>query len=96
MKKTNCKAIKEAYRAYCKSDMCDIFQAYDKPSHRKVDAYENCENLCKEYNGYDLKIVSKNVNVFTAGFVCAIEGKKAFVWITPCYDRYMELSDDTL
>lgn len=81
--------LKSAYQRYLMSDYTTIYKAYKKPSWKKEKAWEHCQDLCKKYNGTDLKVVGKNDNYFSAGFVGKVDGKKAFVFITVCYNRYL-------
>ena len=91
MIKTNSKLIKSAYRSYLTSEWQNIYQAYKNPSRRKVSAWESCTELCKKYDGRNLKVVSKNCDYCSAGFIGYVDGKRSFVWITACYNRYMEV-----
>ena len=96
MTRENSELIRSAYNRWKMSDKDNIFKAYDRPSMKKIEAWEYCEDLCRRYNGHGLKVISRNVYKFTAGFVGEKadddtgEVKKIFVFITDCYDRYME------
>ena len=64
-----------------------IFSAYGKPSFAKIRAFNYCLNTCRKYNGFNLRILSKNNFMFTCGFFFYNEdGKKQFYYITPSYD----------
>lgn len=91
MIKANTKFMREKYNSYLNSNYQNIFQAYEKPSSKKIAAWKYCQNLCNKYFGKDLKVVSKNTFTFTAGFISDLDGKIYFIYITPKNDRYIEL-----
>lgn len=66
----------------------DIYQAYGRPSTEKVRAWEYCKRACKEVNGYDLIISSKNTFRFSACFKFEADGELCYGYITADYDRY--------
>ena len=52
----------------------DIFQAYEKPSKHKIDAYYNILKTCiNELNSYKYYIVGHNCNTFS--MICGYIGK---------------------
>lgn len=70
----------------------NIYKAYNKPSRKKVEAWQYCKDLCNEFNGNNLKIISASPWIFTAGFTAKLDdGCDIFVYITKQYDRYMEI-----
>ena len=91
MKKTNSKIIKKAYVTYQKYGKSQIYGLYKTISPAKLDAVDYCEELCKKYNGEDLRYFSATCWTFAAGFVFKENGKKCFCWITRDYDRYTEI-----
>ena len=54
--------------AYLSSTDNSLFDAYDNVSKAKWKAWEHCEAVCKEHDGWDLKVISHNSFQFTAGF----------------------------
>ena len=54
--------------AYLRSTDNSLFDAYDNVSKAKWKAWEHCEAVCKEHDGWDLKVISHNSFQFTAGF----------------------------
>lgn len=73
-----------AYDRYLESEDDALYKAYGKFSKKKIEAWEDCRRLCYEYNGHDLKIITHNTYVFTAGFVYEDEdGDRMFMYITP-------------
>ena len=91
MKKSNTVLMRSAYRRYGLSDIDDIYKAYGRPSSSKVHAWDRCKKMCEKYDGYGLRIIGKNCNYFSVGFIGTVDGKKAFVFITADNDRYMYL-----
>ena len=52
----------------------DIYQAYEKPSQAKIDAYCNILDICiNELNSYEYYIVGHNSNTFS--MICGYIGK---------------------
>ena len=67
-----------------------IFSAYGKPSCAKIRAFQYCVETCEKYNGFKLRILSKNTFMFTCGFFFYDkDGKKQFYYITPSYDVFI-------
>ena len=73
-------------RAYKWSNKYNIHSAYDRPSLRKINAWEYCKKLCEENNGYGLKITGHNTCTFSAGFLFNKDGSTYLCYITPSYD----------
>lgn len=71
--------------AYDNSNEHSIFHAYDKPSPRKVGAFEHCIEIMHRYGGRCLKVVRHNCFVFSAGFLFddPDTGVIKFAYITP-------------
>ena len=88
------KSAKEHYQMYLRSEWKNIFQAYGKPSMKKIEAFEYCENLCKKHDGHGLKIITRNTDKFTAGFEYKENGIPMFMYITPSYDVEIEVGND--
>lgn len=86
------KTEKANYENFLRSDMETLWDAYAKPSTRKEAAWEYCKNLCAKYEGYGLRVISKNTFMFTAGFLfLSTSGKEKFMYITPNYDRVCDV-----
>ena len=89
MKKVNFnKQMQSIYKQYLHSTKgSNLYDCYDKPSCAKINAMKYCENLCNEYNGYDLTIIGYNCMQFSVGFMCYKDGYNYFVYITKSCDR---------
>ena len=72
------------YLTYRNSSWTELYDAYDSFSKGKVDAWKYCRDLCKQYNGRDLKVVNRNCHKFTAGFEYTDpeSGEIMFMYIT--------------
>lgn len=46
----------------------NIWQAYDKPSYLKVEAWHDCENMCRELDGFGLCITGAGCQTFSVMF----------------------------
>lgn len=99
MTRGNKELMKSAYNRWCNSSDDNIFKAYDSPSMKKIEAWEYCEDVCKRYNGHDLRVIGHSCYKFTAGFIGEKEDKETggvkdiFVFITDCYDRCIGLEE---
>ena len=86
------KIAKEKYINYCNSnDTCleDVYKSY---SIYKARAWSYCKELMQDYCGYNLRVISHNSNIFTAGFEFQDEfGVNYFMYITPTYDIMIEV-----
>ncbi|MBQ0112276.1 MAG: hypothetical protein KBT03_04015, partial [Bacteroidales bacterium] len=87
----NKKFMQSNYRSYLKSDDENIFQAYGKPSQEKIKAYSYCEQICKEYDGKNIKVVGASTYIFTVGFEITYNDEQCFVYITPQHNWYIPL-----
>ena len=92
---THCKTkcMRDAYATYARSNACNLSDCYKSASYAKKRAYDYCLSLVRDYKGVEFGIVSYNCTVFTFGFVGEIDGKTAFFYITPTYDRYIYMDE---
>lgn len=72
--------------SYNLSTKDDIWQAYGKPSSKKVEAWKDCKRLCKEYDGKNLRIVGANNYFFSAAFHYVKDGQDYLMFITQSRD----------
>ena len=56
-------------KRYAESNKTSLWYAYEKASSKKQEAWEYCQQLCKERNGKGLKIIGANSYNFSAGFI---------------------------
>lgn len=68
---------------YTHSTMRTLFDAYKKPSDRKIQADRYCQDLCNREHGYSYKIISANIFRFTAA------------WLTPAGDLRIETPNNS-
>lgn len=93
LKKATKSQAKKFYRNFINSHCCDIFEAYARPSYRKIKAFKYCEDLEKQYNGHGLRITGYNTCTFSAAFIGVVEDKPHLFYITPSYDYIYPLED---
>ena len=66
----------------------NIFDAYQNPSIYKIRAWNNCEKLCKDLDGFNLRISGRNCMKFSVVFnYYDANNTLHYVWITPDYIR---------
>ena len=72
-------------KAYDNSTDYSIFHTYNKPSSRKIGAFEHCIEIMHRYGGRALKVVHHNCFVFSAAFLFddPDTGEIKFAYITP-------------
>lgn len=54
---------------YERSTWRTLFDAYKKPSDRKISADSFCQGLCRKEQGYAYKIIAANSYIFTAAWL---------------------------
>ena len=76
------------------SNWTEIYDAYDSFSKGKVNAWKYCKNLCEQYNGSNLKVISRNCHKFTAGFeyVDKETGEIRFMYISKDYNQSVSMA----
>lgn len=87
--------MRNYYKDYLKSEMWTIFRAYGRPSDAKISIwFGKCHDLMAQFDGYDLKVIRKNCNFFTAGFLFKNkEGKECFGLIRPTSFKIAEIDE---
>lgn len=87
-KREQMRVAKSKIDDYLLSTDYSLYSVYGRFSEAKQRAWEYCVNKMREYNGESLRIVSHNVNIFTAGFsfINGETGVLQFYYITPNYD----------
>lgn len=86
--------INSAYEAWKKSKMTCLEDAYEAPSEAKQYAWIRCIGICNANHGMKLRIIGRNSQKFSAGFVCFKDGQRTFVWITKDRVRQMSVVED--
>lgn len=64
---------------------------YKTYSMDKSLAWDYCKNLMEKYNGHGLKVISHNLNMFTAGFIYESGDDEYLMYITKSADRPIKL-----
>lgn len=62
------KDLNDYYQRWLNSTENAIWKAYSRPSQYKVAAFERCEDIMREFDGYSLRIVGHNSSQFSAAF----------------------------
>ena len=87
------KTAQSNIKAWERSTEFNLWNAYESFSSKKQRAFDYCKELQYKYGGHDLKIISHNTFIFTAGF--AFEDKETgackFMFITPSYDTAVDM-----
>lgn len=86
--------ISRAYEAWKKSKMTCLEDAYSEPSEAKQWAWVRCIGIRNANNGTNLRIIGRNSQTFSAGFVYFKDGRCMFVWITKDKVRQMPVMED--
>lgn len=89
---TQNKVAQAHIQAYDNSHWYYLWDVYSNYSEYKVQAYNRCIDLMNRLNGWGLRILSYNSNVFTVGFLFADPdtGVIRFAYITRDYDRFCD------
>lgn len=82
----------EVLRSYERSSTHNLYEAYERFSNKKAEAWEYCEELCKKHDGKGLKVLGANTNFFSAGFLFTDkDGNECLMYITHTNDRKIVL-----
>ena len=90
LRRKNTKEGGRMYRAYTMADKgVELSKVYKRPSDNKVEAYENCTEMCKTMEGYGWTVIHGNCHTFTYAFKVSLDklalgnwGKEGIVYIT--------------
>lgn len=86
--------VNSAYEAWKKSKMTCLEDAYKEPSEAKQYAWIRCIGICKANHGEHLRIIGRNSQKFSAGFVYFKDDRCMFVWITKDKVRQMPVIEE--
>ena len=88
------KEMKQKWQQYYDSETYDLDQCYKTYSDAKAEAWENCKQLCREYNGCCLKVITHSIFTFTAGFIFSNDDNETcFYLITPSHEKIALVKD---
>ena len=73
------------------SEDYNLDNVYKSYSRNKSLARDYCKNLMEKYNGHGLKVISHNLNMFTAGFIYESGDDEYLMYITKSADRPIKL-----
>ena len=89
------KANKGIVASYNRSTKTSLWQCYESFSNKKQEAWEYCEKLMQKYKGHDLKVISSNGWMFTAGFMFEDEdGCEFLMYITKSDDKVILIDEE--
>lgn len=85
--------LKGAYESWKNSDNYELWHVYGSYSSAKINAFNYCERLMNDLNGWGLRIISHNIMQFTVGFEFdhPETGELCFAYITRDYNRFMKV-----
>lgn len=87
------KRQKEVYERWLASYDYSLYDAYDRFSEAKAEAWKYCEERKKEKCGHGLKVIGANSCFFSAGFEFEEEGANKFMYITHTDDYVWEVEE---
>lgn len=92
-RKSEREMLEYQYKIWNRSNDTELYHVYGKFSANKARAFERCKELMYKYGGRGLRILSHNSFSFTVGFEFPHPetGVLCFAYITPSYDRYIEV-----
>lgn len=76
---------RDAYINYKNSSDYILSHVYKKPSLYKVRAFENIMEEVFIHNGYGLKVIAYNAQMFTCGYMLELHGDTYFIRHTASY-----------
>ena len=89
---------KNHYKEWKRSGDYALVSVYGSYSAKKARAWRYCQGKATELNGYELKAISHNPWVFTAGFEYYDEKTQTvkFYYITPSYECAVNITADMI
>ena len=87
---------REHYKEWKRSGDYALDSAYGRYSVNKARAWRYCQEMKAKLNGYELKVISHNCMVFTAGFEYMDNdtGEARFYYIAPTFDWDIPVTAD--
>lgn len=86
--------IKSAFQTYNYSKWGSVNEAYGKPSENKIFVDNYWQSFCKIIGGKFYRIITRNISMFTCGFLCRDENDElCFIYILPSRVIYAPVSD---
>ena len=82
---------KDLYNRFLRSNTTSLYEAYERPSRAKENAYEYCRDLERRFNSWDGVITGYNTCTFSYAFTGEMNGVRYFVYITKDYDRIIPM-----
>lgn len=81
------------YRYALTKQWDSIYKAYEKPSKKKIEAWETCKAICREYDGDNLMVAGAGSYNFSAVFTFVDKTTQniCIAYITKGYNRYTTL-----
>ena len=79
--------LTQLFNQYKRTDTCYLWQVYGRYSRAKERAFNNWYQIMSELEGWHMRIVNYNSQMFTLGFMTHEEGKTIFNYITS-YNHY--------
>ena len=83
-----------SYKYALSHHLATLQDVYNKPSAKKIKAYEQCVRTFHDLNGRDFAIISSNRNVFTVAFIYIEDGKEWFLVETSTDQYISEIKED--
>ena len=82
------------YKSALRHHLTILEDIYNKPSAKKIKAYEQCVKMFHDLNGRDFAIISSNRNTFTVAFIYTEDNKEWFLVETPTNQYISEIKED--
>lgn len=79
---------REHYDLWERSTATELYHVYGRYSEYKISAMQYCRDMCRNFDGHFVRILSHNSNVFSVGFIFQDAEHTYFAYITRDYDRY--------
>lgn len=82
------------YKSALRHGIATLQDVYNKPSAKKIKAYEQCVKIFYDLNGRDFAIISSSRSVFTVAFTYIEDGKEWFLVETPTNQYISDIKED--
>ena len=85
--------LKAKYQEYLKAPRRRVYDVYAKPSVNKLRAERNILDYMLDQDGYGYRVMSRNAQMFTVGYIIRNDEGKLFVYETAKHRYYLPLDD---
>ena len=81
--KSNSKEAEKLWNKYCNATCEDIYDAYGRPSAKKVEAFKRCYEIMVHFDGRGMRVIGAGSSYFSCGFRYEEDDKHMILYFLP-------------